>query len=133
MIKTVTAAEPSTPAFCDDPSAVLTVLPTGRPAYAWSARQTTAATANSGRAARVRRTTCCGHYARGTTGQPARIFKTPQCSGVDAGRASDDTEGVIEMAVTADFTATKPDFQPGEGRRTVLADPEGHPFCIAAA
>ncbi|WP_425551018.1 VOC family protein [Actinoallomurus oryzae] len=37
------------------------------------------------------------------------------------------------MAVTADFTATKPDFQPGEGRRTVLADPEGHPFCIAAA
>jgi predicted enzyme related to lactoylglutathione lyase len=29
--------------------------------------------------------------------------------------------------------ATKPDFQPGEGRWTVLADPEGHPFCIAAA
>ncbi|MDP9868313.1 MULTISPECIES: VOC family protein [Streptosporangium] len=29
--------------------------------------------------------------------------------------------------------ATKPDFQPGEGRWTVLADPEGHLFCIAAA
>jgi predicted enzyme related to lactoylglutathione lyase len=29
--------------------------------------------------------------------------------------------------------ATKPDFQPGEGHWTVLADPEGHPFCIAAA
>jgi len=29
--------------------------------------------------------------------------------------------------------ATKPDFQPGEGQWTVFADPEGHPFCIAAA
>ncbi|MFI0357468.1 VOC family protein [Actinomadura sp. 9N407] len=28
--------------------------------------------------------------------------------------------------------ATKPDFQPGEGEWTVLTDPEGHPFCIAA-
>ncbi|MFG2841844.1 VOC family protein [Kitasatospora sp. NPDC048296] len=29
--------------------------------------------------------------------------------------------------------ATRPDFQPGEGQWTVLADPEGHLFCIAAA
>jgi predicted enzyme related to lactoylglutathione lyase len=29
--------------------------------------------------------------------------------------------------------ATKPDFQPGEGQWTVLVDPEGHAFCIAAA
>ncbi|MEU5761207.1 VOC family protein [Nocardia sp. NPDC047648] len=29
--------------------------------------------------------------------------------------------------------ASKPDFQPGEGRWTVLADPEGHLFWIAAA
>lgn len=28
--------------------------------------------------------------------------------------------------------ATKPSFQPGECQWTVLADPEGHPFCIAA-
>jgi predicted enzyme related to lactoylglutathione lyase len=26
--------------------------------------------------------------------------------------------------------ASKPDFQPGAGRWTVLTDPEGHPFCI---
>lgn len=26
--------------------------------------------------------------------------------------------------------ATKPEFQPGEGRWTVLADPEGHLFCV---
>ncbi|WP_157101226.1 VOC family protein [Nocardia shimofusensis] len=29
--------------------------------------------------------------------------------------------------------ATKPGFQPGEDRWTVLADPEGHLFCIAEA
>ena len=29
--------------------------------------------------------------------------------------------------------AAKPDFQPGEGQWTVLTDPEGHPFCLAAA
>ena len=29
--------------------------------------------------------------------------------------------------------ATKPDFQPGDGEWTVLADPEQHVFCIAAA
>jgi hypothetical protein len=28
--------------------------------------------------------------------------------------------------------ATVPDFQPGQGQWTVLADPEGHLFCIAA-
>ncbi|WP_433351630.1 VOC family protein [Microtetraspora malaysiensis] len=28
--------------------------------------------------------------------------------------------------------ATKLDFQPGEGQWTVLADPEGHLFCVAA-
>ncbi|WP_406311724.1 VOC family protein [Streptosporangium sp. NBC_01639] len=28
--------------------------------------------------------------------------------------------------------ATRPEFQPGEGQWTVLADPEGHLFCIAA-
>lgn len=29
--------------------------------------------------------------------------------------------------------ATVPEFQPGQGRWVVLADPEGHLFCIAAA
>lgn len=29
--------------------------------------------------------------------------------------------------------ATKPDFQPGKDQWTVLADPEGHLFCIATA
>jgi predicted enzyme related to lactoylglutathione lyase len=29
--------------------------------------------------------------------------------------------------------ATKPDFQPGEGEWTVLADPEGHLFCLVPA
>jgi hypothetical protein len=28
--------------------------------------------------------------------------------------------------------AAKPEFQPGEGQWTVLTDPEGHLFCIAA-
>ncbi|WP_431896920.1 VOC family protein [Nonomuraea sp. bgisy101] len=31
-----------------------------------------------------------------------------------------------------DLGATKPDFQPGGGDWVVLADPEGHLFCIAA-
>ncbi|GAA2696333.1 VOC family protein [Nonomuraea recticatena] len=31
-----------------------------------------------------------------------------------------------------DLGATKPDFQPGAGEWIVLADPEGHVFCIAA-
>lgn len=26
--------------------------------------------------------------------------------------------------------ATKPEFQPGDGKWTVLLDPSGHPFCI---
>jgi predicted enzyme related to lactoylglutathione lyase len=29
--------------------------------------------------------------------------------------------------------ASRPDTQPGEGEWTVLTDPAGHPFCIAAA
>lgn len=29
--------------------------------------------------------------------------------------------------------AKLPDFQPGADRWTVLTDPEGHPFCVAAA
>ncbi|MFE9724214.1 VOC family protein [Streptomyces sp. NPDC005794] len=29
--------------------------------------------------------------------------------------------------------ASRPDFQPGEGRWIVLTDPEGHPFCLSAA
>ncbi|SNS22376.1 VOC family protein [Actinomadura mexicana] len=28
--------------------------------------------------------------------------------------------------------ASRPDAQPGEGEWTVLIDPEGHPFCVAA-
>lgn len=41
-----------------------------------------------------------------------------------------DGEGAIERLLA--LGATKPDFQPGEGQWTVLADPEGHLFCIAA-
>jgi predicted enzyme related to lactoylglutathione lyase len=26
--------------------------------------------------------------------------------------------------------ASRPDFQPGEGKWIVLTDPEGHPFCL---
>jgi predicted enzyme related to lactoylglutathione lyase len=29
--------------------------------------------------------------------------------------------------------ASKPEFQPGGGRWTVLTDPAGHPFCLAQA
>jgi catechol 2,3-dioxygenase-like lactoylglutathione lyase family enzyme len=29
-----------------------------------------------------------------------------------------------------DLGATKPDFQPGSDRWTVLLDPDGHPFCL---
>jgi predicted enzyme related to lactoylglutathione lyase len=41
----------------------------------------------------------------------------------------------VAAAVTALLAlgATKPEFQPGGDQWTVLADPEGHPFCIAAA
>ncbi|WP_327086294.1 VOC family protein [Nonomuraea sp. NBC_01738] len=31
----------------------------------------------------------------------------------------------------AGLGATRPEFQPGEGQWIVLADPEGHPFCLA--
>ncbi|MEU6505890.1 VOC family protein [Streptomyces sp. NPDC046942] len=41
----------------------------------------------------------------------------------------------LEVAVKELLSAgaTKPEFQPGEGEWTVLADPEGHLFCIASA
>ncbi|WP_327151173.1 VOC family protein [Nocardia sp. NBC_01329] len=42
-----------------------------------------------------------------------------------------DPAGAIEQLLA--LGATEPEFQPGEGRWTVLADPEGHLFCIAAA
>ena len=39
----------------------------------------------------------------------------------------------LELAVKQllDLGATKPEFQPGEGRWTVLADPQGHLLCLA--
>ncbi|MEU0885816.1 VOC family protein [Lentzea sp. NPDC005914] len=38
----------------------------------------------------------------------------------------------VELAVKQllDLGATKPEFQPGEGRWTVLADPQGHLLCL---
>lgn len=42
-----------------------------------------------------------------------------------------DVESATEQLLA--LGATKPVFQPGEGKWTVLADPEGHLFCIAAA
>lgn len=42
-----------------------------------------------------------------------------------------DVESATEQLLA--LGATKPVFQPGAGQWTVLADPEGHLFCIAAA
>ena len=43
----------------------------------------------------------------------------------------EDVPAAVERLVAAG--ATKPDFQPGDGNWTVLADPEGHLFCLSAA
>ncbi|WP_440065637.1 VOC family protein [Streptosporangium sp. OZ121] len=39
-----------------------------------------------------------------------------------------DLEGAIRDYL--ELGATRPDFQPGEGKWVVLADPEGHLFCV---
>lgn len=39
-----------------------------------------------------------------------------------------DLEGATKELL--ELGATKPEFQPGEGAYVVLADPEGHPFCL---
>lgn len=41
----------------------------------------------------------------------------------------DDLDGAVEEFEA--LGATKPDFQPGGGDWVVLADPEGHLFCLA--
>lgn len=46
---------------------------------------------------------------------------------------ADSTGQVCLIGETKVGGAIKPDFQPGEGRWTVLADPEGHLFCITTA
>jgi hypothetical protein len=40
----------------------------------------------------------------------------------------------LDLAVKQllELGATKPEFQPGEGRWTVLADPQGHLLCLVA-
>jgi predicted enzyme related to lactoylglutathione lyase len=40
----------------------------------------------------------------------------------------DDPEEAARALVAAG--ATRPDFQPGDGKWIVLRDPEGHPFCL---
>ena len=40
------------------------------------------------------------------------------------------TDVAATVARCVELGATKPDFQPGEGRWTVLLDPAGHPFCV---
>ncbi|MES4906191.1 MULTISPECIES: VOC family protein [unclassified Streptomyces] len=42
-----------------------------------------------------------------------------------------DPEAMVKELIA--LGASAPDFQPGEGQWTVLADPEGHPFCLSAA
>ena len=42
-----------------------------------------------------------------------------------------DVDGAVKELLSEG--AAKPEFQPGGGEWTVLADPEGHLFCIAAA
>ncbi|MGW4214706.1 VOC family protein [Lentzea sp. NPDC004789] len=42
----------------------------------------------------------------------------------------DDLDLAVEQVL--ELGATKPEFQPGEGRWTVLADPEGHLLCLCA-
>lgn len=42
-----------------------------------------------------------------------------------------DVDSAVKELLSAG--ATLPEFQPGEGEWTVMADPEGHLFCIAAA
>lgn len=41
---------------------------------------------------------------------------------------ADDVDAMVARCV--ELGATKPDFQPGEDRWTVLLDPAGHPFCV---
>ncbi|MEV0698427.1 VOC family protein [Saccharopolyspora sp. NPDC050389] len=45
--------------------------------------------------------------------------------------AVSDVERAIKELVA--IGASRPEFQPGDGEWTVLADPEGHLFCIAAS
>lgn len=43
----------------------------------------------------------------------------------------DDVEIAVQRCV--ELGASKPDFQPGGDRWTVLTDPAGHPFCLCPA
>jgi len=45
-------------------------------------------------------------------------------------KVTDVAQAVKELLAAG---ATKPEFQPGGDEWVVLADPEGHPFCLAAA
>ncbi len=45
--------------------------------------------------------------------------------------AVEDIAGTVDRLLA--LGATKPDFQPGDGKWVVLADPEGHPFCVTPA
>ncbi|MFB7907840.1 VOC family protein [Kitasatospora sp. NPDC056076] len=42
-----------------------------------------------------------------------------------------DLEGAVEALLA--LGASRPEFQPGEGRWVVLTDPQGHPFCLVPA
>ncbi|WP_461012378.1 VOC family protein, partial [Streptomyces capparidis] len=42
-----------------------------------------------------------------------------------------DVEGAVEELLA--LGAGRPEFQPGGKEWVVLTDPEGHPFCLAAA
>jgi predicted enzyme related to lactoylglutathione lyase len=46
---------------------------------------------------------------------------------LDAGDVPEAVERCLELG------ASKPDFQPGGDRWTVLIDPAGHPFCVCQA
>ncbi|WP_406053991.1 VOC family protein [Streptomyces sp. NBC_01077] len=55
----------------------------------------------------------------------------------DAGKHShlDRSVADLEHSTTelVGLGASRPEFQPGEGKWVVLLDPEGHPFCLASA
>lgn len=61
-------------------------------------------------------------------------YQPPAWPGVDKQVHLDFQVADVELAVKQllELGATKPEFQPGEDRWTVLADPQGHLLCLVA-
>jgi predicted enzyme related to lactoylglutathione lyase len=61
-------------------------------------------------------------------------FRAPAWPGPDKQAHLDFQVDDLDLAVKQllELGATKPEFQPGEGQWTVLADPQGHLLCLCA-